>query len=79
MAGRFLLVAGAGRQAELRVLLGLGRAAVQAPETVDARGPGQGVAAFALVQLRRGLPAELGPLQPVQGVRGPPRQGSSAG
>ena len=64
------------------VLLGLGRAVVQPPEAVEAHGTSQGVAAFALVQLRRGLPAKLGPLQPVQGVQGalnasdlPQRQG----
>src|SRR3954454_22219570 len=46
-------------------LLGLGRAVVQPPETVEAHGAAQRVAALALVQLRCRLPAELGPLQPV--------------
>ena len=52
------------------MLLGLGRAVVQPPETVEAHGAAQRVAALALVQLRRRLPAELGLLQPVQGVQG---------
>ena len=65
---------GGGDQGEAAgpVLLSLGRAVVQAHETVEAHGAGQGVAAFALVQLRRCLPAELEPFQPVQGVQGAP-------
>ena len=53
------------------VLLTLGGAVVQPAKTVEAYGARQRVVAFTLVQLRRSLPAQVGLLQPVQGVEGP--------
>ena len=41
------------------MLLGLGAAITHAAEAVEAHGPGQCVARFALVQLRSGTPAQL--------------------
>jgi len=55
-------------EAARAVLLQFGDAVAQAVEAVEAHGPGQGVAAFALVQLGRGLEAQLRLFQPVQGV-----------
>ena len=52
---------GGGDQGEAAgaVLLRLGGAVAQAAEPVEADGAGERVARLALVQLRRGLPAEL--------------------
>ena len=44
-------------EAARAVLLQLGAAVAQAAEAMEAHGPDQGVAAFALVQLGRGLAA----------------------
>jgi putative DNA-invertase from lambdoid prophage Rac len=48
------------------VLLGLGSAVVQAPETVEAHGSGQRIVALTLVEFGRCLPTKLRLLKPIE-------------